>query len=383
LFSYLLINTKVDLSYDSELNNLKGSESYVELKDFFVNLAKEKGGEYAFNVLKEANISPGIDLHLLGHNIGEVLYQQKGAAGMQYCTQDFRNACSHTIVVGLFSEKGTAALPEIVKSCELAPGGKGAYGMCFHGLGHGILSFTGYDLPKTVKLCEKAQQGKNGREFTECVGGAIMEIISGGDHDKKLWQKQSDKYLTTDDPLYPCNASYMPNEVKNSCYVYLTPHLFRFAGADLGNPLPMYFEKAFEYCEFIPPDDVQNKMTCYEGFGKEFVVLAKSRDIRNIDKITSDEIKTVHSWCNLSVKDHGRQACTVGALGSIYWGGENNRSAAISFCKQAIDASRSDICFSSLIGMVEYYIADPGYRSDFCSELPKEYSGNCRDRLKV
>ena len=116
-------------------------------------------------MLKRASVPSGTDMHLLGHVVGDILYAQEGLKGIKTCTHDFRNACSHTIVVGLFSEQGEVALPKIAETCYQAPGGSGAYTMCFHGLGHGVLAYTGYDLTKAAQLCQKT--GTTGYNYRE------------------------------------------------------------------------------------------------------------------------------------------------------------------------------------------------------------------------
>jgi hypothetical protein len=66
--------------------------------------------------------------------------------------------------------------------------------MCFHGLGHGVLAYTEYDLEKAVDICKRTGTKQyNNEEYAECVGGAIMEIIGGGFHDPQKWAVQSKK----------------------------------------------------------------------------------------------------------------------------------------------------------------------------------------------
>lgn len=158
----------------------KNVESFNALEKRFQNLAKEKGAKYAFEVLRRAELPPQTDLHLLGHYVGDELYKQEGVDGIRLCTQDFRNACSHSIVIGTLSEFGEGALPRIRDACKEAPGGSGAYTMCFHGLGHGVLAGYGYELEKTVAFCKKTgTEEYNYREYIECFGGAIMELMGG------------------------------------------------------------------------------------------------------------------------------------------------------------------------------------------------------------
>src|SRR6266545_4520508 len=59
----------------SEIDFLsKNALSFSELKSYFTELAKNKGPQYAFKILKEAPMPPNIDMHLMGHVVGDVLY---------------------------------------------------------------------------------------------------------------------------------------------------------------------------------------------------------------------------------------------------------------------------------------------------------------------
>jgi len=207
-----------------------------------------------------------------------------------------------------------------------------------------------------------------------------MEII-GGVHDPELWARQSKKYFKNDDPLYPCSSEFMPDEARSWCYVYLTPHLFVSAGADLAGPTAVSFEKAFTFCEKIPTSDVASRNMCYGGFGKEFVVLAQNRDIRNIEGMTDEQLTQIYDRCLLAKKEEGIVACIQHAVNSLYWGGENDRSVAIRFCGLVSDTAHQRPCFTNLIGAVSHYGPNPDYKKAFCEELPAAYREDCRAGL--
>ena len=217
--------------YASSLAELaRGPQSFDALGAFFVRLAEEKGAVYAFEVLKRAELPPNTDAHLLGHIVGDELYKQEGIAGMRFCTPDFRNACSHTVVIGALLEEGMAVFDKVHDACRRAPGGAGAYTMCFHGFGHGALAYAGYEVSDAVPLCARvATDAAEGREYTECIGGITMEMVSGI-HDRDLWLPMKQKYMPTEDPLTLCRNDAFPNEVKHMCYIYITPQLFEAAG---------------------------------------------------------------------------------------------------------------------------------------------------------
>lgn len=385
MFILLSGNTKIRDSVKTsstnypEIKELEGNNlSFNDLKKYFTNLAEAKGAPYAYEVLKVAPIPQGIDMHLMGHVVGDILYKQKGAQGIKYCTEDFRNACSHTIVVGLLLEKGEQALKDISEACKQAPGGSGAYTMCYHGLGHGVLSYTNFDLKKAIALCGKVQpSGFSGPEATQCISGTIMEIISGGDHDKKTWESMRKLYLKDSDPLSPCNSDYMPDSARPLCYIYLTPNLFMIAGADMGNPLPEFFKKAFTYCK----NATNNLDPCYGGFGKEFVVLAAGRDIRmnNLTNIPKDQFQKVFEWCKLADNINGTKSCLENAVNSYYWGGENKPDISIGFCNSIPEEDFQSDCFKHFITQVNYYNRDQNYRKNVCKLIPKNYQQLCQE----
>lgn len=358
-----------------ELKEISGEASFDDLAGFFKKLAEEKGAVYAYDALRVAEVPTGIDMHLLGHLVGGILYKEKGIEGIKFCTEDFRNACSHTIVIGLLFDRGEEALADIARVCREAPGGYGAYTMCFHGLGHGFLAYKEYDMEGAIELCKKTGT----IEYIECVGGIVMEMMAGV-HDLEKWKAQVGKYFKEDDPFYPCTAPFMPQDAKVVCILYITPHLFEAAGANLSFPDPKYYKKALSFCERLE-EDRGARGACFQGFGKEFVVLAKGRDIRRISEMTEDELSNVISWCRERDEEEGFKGCLKGALQSIFWGGENDPSTSIAFCNTAKEASIKDFCFDFLFGLEPYYIKDERERDAFCREVPKNYSRECIEKV--
>lgn len=356
--------------------------TFGEIGKFFVQLAEEKGAVHAFEILKRAELPPNMDLHLLGHLVGDELYKQQGIEGMKYCTPDFRNACSHTVVIGALFEEGLVVFDKVNDVCKKAPGGRGAYTMCFHGLGHGVLAYAGYDVAKAVPLCARTATAEyGGREYEECVGGITMEMVSGI-HDPALWEEQKKVYLPEGDPLALCRNDAIPERVKNMCYIYITPQLFRAAaGSNIDRPDPDTFEKAFSYCDQIPIGQSENRKACFGGFGKEFTVLAQDRDIRRIDQMDNSKLSLVYSWCRKAGSAEGENACLSNALDSLYWGGENDPDVSIRFCGILADGTDSDDCFEHLLSNVDHYTSDAWYQEQFCAALPEQFEARCRERL--
>ncbi len=364
-FSFLQQEDRIK---QKELQSLETSPSFDDLARKVTKIATDKGSLYAYQLVLDANLPSGTDLHLLGHAIGDVLYKQEGKEGLGFCTDDFRNACAHSIVIGMFMDSGTEAISEINEVCKKAPGGKGAYLMCFHGLGHGVLAFAGYNLEAAVDLCKKTGTKKHlFAESAECISGAIMEMVSGV-HDVDVWMAQKDKYFKKSDPLYPCTAGFIPPEAKYQCIQYLTPHIMESVGIDMSNPQPELYKKAFEVCNTAEVD-TSLKISCYSGFGKEFVGIAAGRDIQNLDNIKDEALVKVVEWCNFSGSDLSFSSCIKEVVNSLYWGGENSYLSSVRFCRLiGVDKNKSE-CFEHLLGAVKYYKGEKEYMNRFCAEI--------------
>lgn len=369
-----------EASFATDLKKLQGVEQTFEgIRAFFVTLAQEKGGVYAFEVLKRSVLPPNTDLHLMGHAVGDELYKQENFGGMKYCTHDFRNACSHSIVVGALLADGLSVFDKVNEVCKTAPGGPGAYTMCFHGFGHGVLAFTDYEVPKAVELCKKVGTAEyNYEEESQCIGGIVMEMY-GGINDPATWEEKKDAYLSAEDPLKMCQADYMPENAKVMCYSYITPFIFDAAGAVNGNPRPEIYAKSFAFCD--KAEEGANRRSCYGGLGKEFIVLAQDRDIRRIEDTPTDKLKLAASWCMLAEKDEAKDACLMSILDSIYWGGENDPEVSIRYCSNLEKGAIASSCFDHLFDITTYYQPDPKKREAICSAVPKEYTKTCESRI--
>ena len=353
--------------------------SFQKLSDRFAELASKKGAIYAFEVLKRASLPPQTDLHLLGHFVGDELYKQEGIDGIRFCTPDFRNACSHTIVIGTLAEFGEGALPLIRDACKEAPGGSGAYTMCFHGLGHGVFAGYGYELSPTVDFCKQTgTELYNQREYIECFGGAIMELMGGGGHDPELIKQSRKKYITG--PLAPCLSEEVPDELRSICLTYATPQMWQAAGIQLGAPDYKKFGDAFAFCEEIPEGEEEWRKACYSGFGKEFIPLAGQRDIRDISSYSNSDFSRAIEWCSYAGNSQGQEWCINEGLDSVFWGGENDPEASFRYCSvvgEVVDAEYQESCENNLSENISFYIKNEEQKQNLCGKLPGSFQEQC------
>lgn len=367
-------------SVEADAAALTGVTNFDELSNRLTSIAEDKGALYAFDVLRSAQLPPQIDFHLLGHVVGDELYKQEGMNGIIYCTDEFRNACSHSIVIGALNEYGEAALDDIREACREAPGGGGAYTMCYHGLGHGVFSYFAFQFPETVEFCKKTGTAAyNYREYVECVGGAVMELMGGGGHDQYNWSRAREQYLDGSEPLSLCLSDTIPDEAKGICLVYITPHIWKSVGIELGNPDPSLLPEAFAVCEQIPVDEKELRRACFGGFGKEFVPILAGRDTRTVDKLPDAMYGRAQSWCMYAEPMDGKVACISDAVASLFWGGENDPDASFRFCSLVQAGEVQDACWDRLAADIGHFVRDAGRRESLCSRLPERSQAVCSD----
>ena len=117
---------------------------------------------------------------------------------------------------------------------------------CIHGLGHGLMIYTGYDLPGSLKTCDGL---KTGFDRVSCSGGVFMENFTSS-------YGVTSKYLRKNDPIYPCNA--VAEHHKLYCYLLVTANILKTTGYDQA--------KTADACRRSEKAWIG---TCYESFGRD------------------------------------------------------------------------------------------------------------------
>ncbi len=369
------------LSPYSEARDLgRVSWSQARYSDYFTTLANTKGALYAFETLRRTDFQAPVNTHGIGHAIGRVLYGEKGLGGMSDCTEEFRSACAHSIVIHAFAAQGPGALQAIVGACKRAPGGQGAFTICVHGLGHGILAYLEYDFSKAVRMCadvapdmsETERPHRFASPYNECIGGMVMEMGQGA-HDETLWGQMAPLYIPVSDPLMPCTSDFLPREGRAACYEYVTERLLVAVGAPEILPPPEYYPRAQSLCEKAPSE---YRGACYAGFGKEFVFYATQLDSKDVNRLSDKALMNIRTWCAGSENDVGIEQCNRMALDSLFWAGENNPRSAASFCRIAPSRSH-EACYRAFIENVSIFLKG-NEKETACSLVPEALRSVCR-----
>ncbi len=153
--------------------------------------------------------------HGIAHTIGHEAYKKYRdfVIALQY--QD--SVCSDGYLHGIIEERFsyatsvTALAKEMSTICHSAVV---AAGRCYHGVGHGLMYFTGNDLPQAIHLCGRYK----GAPQSRCFEGVFMENFISDDiiHPSSYRSKEA--------LFYPCPTE--PSGLKSYCYFYV-PYFYR------------------------------------------------------------------------------------------------------------------------------------------------------------
>ncbi len=156
-FSYALVPTDIrgeQGRWSERIRAVGGKNAYEELG-------------YAVRVLTPTQ------QHVPAHIFGGALYEEEGLPGLNVCDTRFLYGCFHEFLSRAILEGGLSVVPTLEKKCKSLPKSGAPLG-CEHGLGHGLLSYFGYepaDLKEAVSACDMLEADP----WHACAQGAFME----------------------------------------------------------------------------------------------------------------------------------------------------------------------------------------------------------------
>jgi mono/diheme cytochrome c family protein len=238
----------------TKLSSCRTGDSTCYLQAFG-NLAYREGPRQALALLSQKIATdPAIEAtcHPIAHTIGAgALLRFHGNVGKAF--GEGNPTCGSGYYHGLLQWKLAGVTPDKVASvartvCSNAKIRANAYDyyQCVHGLGHGLMLYTRYDLPQALKLCHRLATSY---DSVSCTGGVFME------NQQSSYGIQS-KYLKKDDLLYPCDV--VQDQDKLYCYLLVTSYILPQVGWD--------WKKAADWCRKSDANYVQY---CFQSYGRD------------------------------------------------------------------------------------------------------------------
>jgi hypothetical protein len=133
------------------------------------------GPEYVQSQLKTLYAdAEGGEQHMSFHYFGEVLYEVLGTAALPQCKDWYGFGCYHGFLLDAVDTEGYAVVPALDEACA-----KNSRLMdtetCQHGIGHGLLEFSGRDPRKAIEACDLVADVF---QKLGCASGVFMEYFS-------------------------------------------------------------------------------------------------------------------------------------------------------------------------------------------------------------
>jgi hypothetical protein len=239
----------------------KIADCHADMRCFeqgFGNLAYHAGPGAAlaqFDRLRATDKTVAVDCHRIAHMIGSAsLARFHGnvavafSRGSASCASGYYHGILERAFAHVHSERG------LIKAARKLCRGAGVRRrsfldyQCTHGLGHGLMIQSGFDVPLSLSICARLVTRW---DDVTCTGGVFMENGS------TVYGMRS-RWLKDDDPLYPCGVVKIRDRA--SCYLRVTTQMLRVNGYD--------WAKAAHTCRAL---NRRWRTFCFRSYGRDAV----------------------------------------------------------------------------------------------------------------
>jgi hypothetical protein len=326
---------------DTELADCEGD--FRCLEQAFGNVAFRQGPDTAIKlfddkIATDAQIES--NCHRIAHTIGSASLARFGGNvgkafvnGSSSCWSGYYHGILERAFVGASTKTDVARVARSVcQGTDVRTTTWLAY-QCVHGLGHGLMITSAYDLPFSLSVCDRLATAW---DQVSCTGGVFMENISSSYGVKSRW-------LRDDDLVYPCNT--VADRHKQYCYLMVTSRVLEENGYD--------WRAAARICRRVERGWVD---TCFESFG---------RDASGFTRQTPSKILPL---CRIAGKYEG--LCVYAAARDMTANYGNGERAA-TLCLRAREALR-ERCFYGIGTILETQ-----EQGATCRQLSRRYAGAC------
>jgi hypothetical protein len=325
-----------------------GSKDVRCLEQGFGNLAYRQGPKAAlalFDRRRSADKTVAVDCHRIAHMIGSAaLAHFHGNVALTYsrgsasCASGYYHGILERAFARVRSEAGLIRVARtLCRGADLRRRGFLDY-QCTHGLGHGLMMQTGYDLPTALAVCSRLQARW---DEVSCTGGAFMENGSSVYGLRSRWLKD-------DDPVYPCQAVKLRHRA--SCYLRVTTQMLRVNRFD--------WPETAALCRAVGESW---RRYCFRSYGRDTVHYAGGK------------IQPILRLCRLAGGGEGE--CLYGAARTVA-DRDARADAAAALC-HAAPAQRRDSCFGGVGLVIGLLQATPATRAETCRRLAAESAPAC------
>ena len=334
----------------TSLTTCKGS--FPCLEQAFGNLVYRRGPKEGFAVLERMRrMTRGVesDCHRIVHAMGSAaLARYDGDVARTF--GEGESSCNSGYYHGILERSFAGATTELelqTRANEVCLNRQIRLSVwlnfsCLHGLGHGLMIQTGYNLTTSLGICTGLQRDWN-REV--CAGGVFMENFFSTYGVESRWLKE-------DDPIYPCDAKVISEAFRVSCYLIVTSRVLDQNGYDWKQTAALCAQAEGRYRD-----------VCFESYGRD----ASGKTEHHVGRIVP--------LCGIARDDH--EACFFGAARELT-SNDANPTRAAALCRRAPKSDRPR-CFYGIGTIVgQMHSASRAEQRAACARADTTYAEDCR-----
>ena len=308
----------------------------------------EYGPAQAIALLHQYQTDTGRSCHDLAHIVGRVAYELFGPVTVTLIIHECQSGSLHGAIEALFADRGTTNLDATIREVCSYTHRQFDRHNCTHGIGHGLMAWTSYDLPEALALCDYTATPV---DALSCQTGVFMENGVAG---QTGIMGHTSEYIDLDDPHYPCNI--VQDRFVDSCYTFQTSIMLVALGYD--------YDQIAAACTDAAGATARH--TCFGSLGRDI----SAREVHN-------HALTI-TVCGAAPTGELRVACLTGAAQNLFWdptGGVEARA----FCALLANPDEHTPCYETIIQRAADILTDDD-RSSFCESLPGSWPTACLQR---
>lgn len=206
--------------------------------------------------------------HKEAHIFGGALFKIVGLSGISACDSNFGYGCFHQFVGTAINMLGIGSVATLNQECLKME----QIGACQHGIGHGLISYLGYDeasLSRAIIICDSIGGGS---DINGCTGGLFME------YNMRTMLGENAKIRPLGEKGWSAECSKYSGISQKSCTYYLGQWWWALLSK-------MAEEEKFahmgDWCSKV--SDEKLKRICFEGVGQMAPAAADYKTSRSVD----------------------------------------------------------------------------------------------------
>jgi cytochrome c553 len=241
---------------DTKLSECHGAEDAPCYEQAFGNLVYAEGAGPALATLEKTmgtDDAVALGCHRIAHRMGSAAlkryHDDVGLAfskGSAVCSSGYYHGILERAFSGVPKSELGAKSKELCSSGTIASDAFLRF-QCNHGLGHGLMLTTHYEMPLALDTCDVL----GGYDREACQGGVFMENFSSS-------YGFVSGFLKDDDLVYPCDD--VSTQRKPACYLIVTSRILPAVKYD--------WRKAAAVCQRTEPDWVY---MCFRSYGRDAI----------------------------------------------------------------------------------------------------------------